>query len=251
MLILINYLGTNKYTMKNKIGNLYLLPSSLGNQDTNKILPGYNIQIMNQLDEFIVENARTARRFLKSAGYTYSLDTIKFHILDKHTNISEYSSFLNSLLDGKDIGLLSEAGTPCIADPGADIVKIAHEKNIKVIPLIGPSSIILSLMASGFNGQNFAFHGYLPIENNARSKKIKELEKTLFREDQTQIFIETPYRNMKLLNSILENCSNKTNLCIASDITLDSEFIISNSIYNWKKNIPEINKKPTVFLLYK
>jgi 16S rRNA (cytidine1402-2'-O)-methyltransferase len=154
-------------------------------------------------------------------------------------------------LEGKNIGLLSEAGTPCIADPGSDIVKIAHEKNIKIIPLIGPSSIILSLMASGFNGQNFAFHGYLPIENNARSKKIKELEKTLFREDQTQIFIETPYRNMKLLNSILENCSNKTNLCIASDITLDSEFIISKSIYNWKKNIPEINKKPTIFLLYK
>ena len=237
--------------MKKKCGNLYLIPSSLGNQDTRKILPGYNISIMNQLDEFIVENARTARRFLKSAGYTQSLDKLKFHILDKHTNIAEYSSFLNSVLNGKNIGLLSEAGTPCIADPGAAIVKIAHQKNIKIIPLIGPSSIILSLMASGFNGQNFAFHGYLPIENNARAKKIKEIEKTVFREDQTQIFIETPYRNMKLLNSLIENCSKKTILCIACDITLDSEFIKSKSIYEWKKNIPEVNKRPTVFLLYK
>ncbi len=237
--------------MKKKIGNLYLIPSSIGSQETRKILPEYNILIMNQLDEFIVENERTTRRFLKSVGYTQSLDKLKLHILDKHTDFAEYPSFLNSVLEGKNVGLLSEAGVPCVADPGASIVKMAHQKNIKVIPLTGPSSIILSLMASGFNGQNFVFHGYLPIENYARAKKIKEIEKTIFREDQTQIFIETPYRNMKILNSLLENCSNKTLLCIACDITLDSEYIESKSIYKWKENAPEINKRPTVFLLYK
>ena len=237
--------------MKQKTGNLYLLPSSLGGRDTSKILPAFNILLMNQLDEFIVENARTARRFLKSAGYTSSLDTIKFHILNKHTDISEHPSFLNSITAGKNIGLLSEAGTPCIADPGADIVKIAHQKNIKVIPLTGPSSIILALMASGFNGQNFAFHGYLPIDNHARVKKIKEIEKAVYNENQTQIFIEAPYRNMKLLNSLMGNCSDKTNLCIACDITLESELIITKSILKWQKNIPKINKRPTIFLLYK
>lgn len=237
--------------MKNKTGNLYLLPSSLGGKDTNKILPNYNTLIMNQLKEFIVENERTARRFLKSAGYTQPLNELNFHILNKHTNIADYPTFLESVVNGQDIGLLSEAGAPCIADPGASIVKIAHQKKIKVIPLTGPSSIILSLMASGFNGQNFTFHGYLPIGNNARAKKIKEIEKAIFKEDQTQIFIETPYRNMKLLDSILKNCSNNTTLCIACDITLESEFIESKTIYQWKKNFPEINKRPSVFLLFK
>jgi 16S rRNA (cytidine1402-2'-O)-methyltransferase len=175
-------------------GKLYLIPSSLGNSKLNSIIPEYNSKIINRLDEFIVENIRTARRFLKKTGFKKSFDNITFYILDKHSDQTEILSYLNSIDKGKDIGLLSEAGTPCIADPGAEIVRMAHQKNIRVIPLVGPSSIFLALMASGFNGQNFVFHGYLPVKKYLKINKIKTLEKDAQQKNQTQIFIETPYR---------------------------------------------------------
>ncbi len=231
-------------------GKLYLIPSSLGNSKLNSIIPEYNSKIINQLDEFIVENIRTARRFLKKTGFEKSFDNITFHILNKHSDQTEILSYLNSLDKGKDIGLLSEAGTPCIADPGAEIVRMAHQKNIRIIPLVGPSSIFLALMASGFNGQNFVFHGYLPIKKYLKTNKIKTLEKDAKQKDQTQIFIETPYRNKQLLDSIIETCNKETLLCIACNITLENEFIITKTIAEWSKTPPDIDKRPTVFLLY-
>ena len=231
-------------------GKLYLIPSSLGNSKLNSIIPEYNSKIINRLDEFIVENIRTARRFLKKTGFKKSFDNITFHILDKHSDQTEILSYLNSIDKGKDIGLLSEAGTPCIADPGAEIVRMAHQKNIRVIPLVGPSSIFLALMASGFNGQNFVFHGYLPVKKYLKINKIKTLEKDAQQKNQTQIFIETPYRNKQLLDSIIETCNKETLLCIACDITLKNEFITTKTIAEWSKNLPEIHKRPTVFLLY-
>ncbi|MCK4288597.1 MAG: SAM-dependent methyltransferase [Bacteroidales bacterium] len=231
-------------------GKLYLIPSSLGNSKLNSIIPEYNSKIINRLDEFIVENIRTARRFLKKTGFKKSFDNITFYILDKHSDQTEILSYLNSIDKGKDIGLLSEAGTPCIADPGAEIVRMAHQKNIRVIPLVGPSSIFLALMASGFNGQNFVFHGYLPIKKYLKINKIKTLEKDAQQKNQTQIFIETPYRNKQLLDSIIETCNKETLLCIACDITLKNEFITTKTIAEWSKNLPEIHKRPTVFLLY-
>ena len=237
-------------TIQNK-GILYLIPSSLGSSDIDNILPPYNKEIINTLNEFIAEDARTARRFLKSAGYALSLDNITFHLLNEHTQSIDKSTFLNSVRHGGNIGLLSEAGCPCIADPGAEIVKIAQAENIRVIPLVGPSSILMGLMASGFNGQNFAFVGYLPIEQKNRMKKLKELETLAIKNNQTQIFIETPYRNQKLLDDILKTCSSETLLCIASDITLQTEFIKTKTISEWKKDLPDIQKKTTVFLIYK
>ncbi|MCK4406693.1 MAG: SAM-dependent methyltransferase [Bacteroidales bacterium] len=231
-------------------GKLYLIPSSLGNSKLNSIIPEYNSKIINRLDEFIVENIRTARRFFKKTGFKKSFDNITFYILDKHSDQTEILSYLNSIDKGKDIGLLSEAGTPCIADPGAEIVRMAHQKNIRVIPLVGPSSIFLALMASGFNGQNFVFHGYLPVKKYLKINKIKTLEKDAQQKNQTQIFIETPYRNKQLLDSIIETCNKETLLCIACDITLKNEFITTKTIAEWSKNLPEIHKRPTVFLLY-
>ncbi len=232
-------------------GCLYLIPSGLGENAGKSIFPDFNKEIINSLDEFIVEDERTARRFLKSIGYLKPFDLIKYNILNKHTSVNEFSSFISSAKQGKSIGLLSEAGCPCVADPGADIVRLAHENNIKVIPLIGPSSIILGLMASGFNGQNFAFIGYLPIDKKERVQRIKQIESDIHRKNQTQIFIETPYRNKAVFEDIVGNCMDNTFLCIAVDLTLETELIISKSIKNWKKINPDINKKPVVFLLYK
>ena len=234
-----------------KSGILFLIPTVISENTSEKVLPSYLISIINGLDEFIVEDERSARRFLKAAGYLKPLDSITLHQLNKHTDITELPAFLNSLIHGKNIGLLSEAGCPCVADPGSAIVKLAHEHQILVKPLVGPSSILLALMASGLNGQNFVFHGYLPIEKNARIKKIKELENKSNRENQTQIFMEAPFRNMQLLNDILHSCNSNTSLCIASDITGSNEFIQTKSISEWKNKIPELNKKTVIFLLYK
>lgn len=203
----------------NKYGTLFLVPSLIAEDTANSVIPQEIINLISSLDEFIVENERTARRFLKTINYTKSLDSLILHTLNKHTEYSEIPSYINSLLNGKDIGLLSEAGCPCIADPGSEIVKLAHQHRINVKPLVGPSSILLALIASGFNGQNFGFNGYLPIDKSARSKKIKELESKAIKEDQTQIFMETPFRNMSLLNDILNFCKPSTLLCIAADIT--------------------------------
>lgn len=232
-------------------GFLYLLPTTIGETPIDKVIPAYVTKTINSLSEFIVEDVRTARRFLIKNGYSKPIDEIRFHLLHKHTPLEEIPEFLNNISKGISIGILSESGTPCIADPGADIVRIAHKKGIKVIPMVGPSSILLSLMASGFNGQNFAFVGYLPIDNSERNKKIKELEQKIYKQNQTQIFIETPYRNIKLFEALLSNCSNETLLCIACNISQSDEFIKTKSIKDWKKQTPDINKKNTIFLVYK
>ena len=237
--------------MTNK-GIIYLIPTTLGDTaQTADVIPEKVNQIINSIDEYIVENEKSARHYLKKMGIQKPLQEIVLHPLNQHTESKEISSYLNSINLGKNIGIISEAGCPGVADPGAEVVKLAHEKNITVIPLVGPSSILLALMASGFNGQSFTFNGYLPKERSERIKKIKELEKLAKEKSQTQLFIETPYRNMHLLEDILTSCDNRTPLCIACDITLSTEFIKTKSIFDWKKQIPDINKRPTIFLIYK
>ncbi len=234
-----------------KAGKLFLIPVSLGSGNIDKEIPAGNLQVINQLDEFIVENTRTARRSLRAMGYTKDFDSVKFHILDKHTPPIDIPGFLKNAADGKKIGLLSEAGSPCIADPGQQVVKYAHGKDLTVVPLVGPSSILLALIASGFNGQNFIFHGYLPIDKKQRIRKIKEIEQDAIKYDRTQIFMETPYRNNALLDDLTKNSGLSTLLCIASDLTTEQEFIKTLSIEEWKKKLPNLNKRPTIFLIYK
>jgi 16S rRNA (cytidine1402-2'-O)-methyltransferase len=235
-----------------KQGILYLIPTTLGDTaETADVLPVKVNAVINTIDEYIVENEKSARHYLKKMGIKKPLPEIILHPLNQHTESQEIASYLNSIHLGKNIGVISEAGCPGVADPGADVVKLAHEKNITVVPLVGPSSILLSLMASGFNGQNFAFNGYLPKERSERIKKIKELERLATVRNQTQLFIETPYRNTHLLEDIVANCEKQTKLCIACDVTLPSEFIKTKSISEWKKELPDINKRPTIFLLNK
>ena len=231
-------------------GILYLIPSDFGEGSPN-LLPASVIGIINTLNYFVVENEKSARHFLKRIGYTKSLNELHLFILNEHTDKNEIKKYLDPLFKGINIGILSEAGCPAVADPGSDIVSIAHDSGIKVKPLVGPSSILLALMASGFNGQNFIFHGYLPKEKNERIKKIQRIESEAINKNQTQIFIETPYRNNHLLKDIIDTCGKNTMLCIASDISLSNEFIKSLSINDWKKNLPDLNKRPTVFLIYK
>ncbi len=200
-------------------GTLYLIPITLGESPISQVIPEYNNTIINEIDVYIVENIKTARRFLKKAGILKPIDELTFFEIDKRSNTSNYPTFIKPLAEGKNIGVLSEAGCPGVADPGAEIVALAQELNYKVVPLVGPSSILLSLMASGFNGQSFCFNGYLPIEQKDRIYKLKDLERLAFREKQTQLFIETPYRNMPLLKDILVTLNNNTKLCIAVYIT--------------------------------
>ena len=233
------------------MSTLYLVPTSLGDTSFDRILPVQNTQIVNDLKYFIVEDVRTARRFLKKMNHAIDIDSLTFFILNQHTSPEELSGFLKPMFDGNDMGVLSEAGCPAIADPGADVVAIAQKHNFSVVPLVGPSSILLSLMASGFNGQSFAFVGYLPIQPADRSKALKKLESRVYSENQSQIFIETPYRNMKMLEDILHVCQPSTRLCIAVDITLDSEFIKTKTVKEWKSQLPDLNKRPCIFLIYK
>lgn len=230
---------------------LYLLPTTLGDTTIEKVLPAYNKEVILGIKHFIVEEVRTARRFLKKVDSSINIDELTFYPLNKHTSPEEISGYLKPLLAGSPMGVISEAGCPAVADPGADIVAIAQRKNLKVVPLIGPSSIILSVMGSGFNGQSFAFHGYLPIEPTARAKRIKELEQRIYSENQTQLFIETPYRNQKMMEDLLHNCRPQTKLCIAANITCEGEYIKTKSIKEWKGHLPEINKIPCIFLIYK
>ena len=230
---------------------LYLIPTSLGETGFDRILPAYNTEVVTSLRFFIVEDVRTARRFLKKANHDIDIDSLTFCILNQHTTAEELSSFLRPMFDGNDMGVLSEAGCPAIADPGADVVAMAQKNNFKVIPLVGPSSILLSLMASGFNGQSFAFTGYLPIERSERQKALKKLESRAYAEDQSQIFIETPYRNMKMLEEILQTCQSNTHLCIAVDITLETELIKTKTVKEWKTQLPDLNKRPCIFIIYK
>ncbi len=231
-------------------GTLYLIPTPLGSGDITRVIPVSVQQCVSVLSHFIVEHPKTARQFLKQNGCALPLQEIKMQVLNEHTRPEDIVHLLTPLLAGNDVGLLSEAGCPAVADPGAELVRIAHQRNIRVVPLVGPSSILLALMASGLNGQRFMFHGYLPVDPEKRLMKIAELEKESIIHDQTQIFIETPYRNQKLLEAIVQACHSTTNLCVASDITLVSEHIMTRTTREWEHLLPDINKRPSIFLLH-
>ena len=239
------------FEKKLRMAKLYMIPTTLGDTTIERVLPPDLTQLISSLSVFIVENIRTARRFLKKVNPAIVIDDLTFFELNQHTEKKEITRFLEPHQQGHDIGIISEAGCPGIADPGAEVVRIAHTKNITVVPLVGPSSILLALMASGMSGQNFAFNGYLPIKNPEKSQQIKMLEKRMQTEGQTQIFIEAPYRNVQLLEALLQHCEPETLLCIAADITLDTEFIRSKPISFWKANIPDIQKRPAIFMIGK
>lgn len=233
------------------MSTLYLIPCSLGETNFDRILPQYNAEIVSSIKYFIVEDLRSARRFLKKVNPAIVIDDLTFFVLNQHTTATELSSYIKPMAQGHDMGVISEAGCPAIADPGADVVAMAQSQQFKVVPLIGPSSILLALMASGFNGQSFAFVGYLPVQPADRVKALKKLENRIYSESQSQLFIETPYRNMKMLDDILNNCQPNTKLCIAADITLETEFIVTKTVKAWKGNVPDLSKRPTIFILYK
>lgn len=229
-------------------GKLYLIPTPLGTGKPQNYLDPESLQIISQIKHFIVEEERTARRFLSSLKIGINIPELILHVLNEHTKPQELLNYLDAIKEGN-IGLMSEAGVPCIADPGNLIVQMAHQKGIQVVPLIGPSSIIMALMASGMNGQNFAFNGYLPINSKERVNKIRQLEKRSQSEQQTQIFIEAPYRNLQLLKDITEACNPATKVAIAVDLTLETEFIKSMTVKEWRSNNPEIHKRPAIFLI--
>ena len=231
--------------------SLYLIPVTLGETPVEQVLPAYNREIILKIRHFIVENERTARRFLKKIDPSINIDDLTFYLLNKHTSPQVISDYLKPVIEGNPVGIISEAGCPAIADPGADVVAIAQQRNIPVVPLVGPSSILMALMASGFNGQSFAFHGYLPIDADKKIKTIKDCEQRIYAENQTQLFIETPYRNNKLVEDFLKICRPSTKLCIAADITCESEYIKTKSIGEWKKQVPDLSKRPCLFLIYK
>lgn len=237
--------------MDKEIGKLYLIPTTLGDNEPLEVLPLSVKKVIEELDCFIVENEKTARRFIKQITPRKSQPSLKILKLDKYADQLEVRTYLDCCAAGESVGLLSEAGVPAIADPGAEIVKLAHEKGIKVVPLVGPSSIILAMMASGFNGQNFAFNGYLPIDNAERKAAIKQLERLSKEKNQSQIFIETPYRNEKMLKDLKSTLTPTAKLCVACDITLQSEYIKTLTIKDWKQENPDIQKRPTIFIIHK
>jgi len=230
-------------------GLLYLVPNTLGNSDTTDTIPSGIKQKVNAINFFIVENLRNARRYLKNLNSSIDIDQLTFYELNEHTNQHDIPFFLQHARSGADTALLSEAGVPGVADPGAVVVRMAHELGIRVVPLTGPSSILLSLMSSGLNGQSFRFLGYLPVKQPERIKKIRNLDQTVRRTGVTQIFIETPYRNDRMIIDLLNTCHPTTLLCIAVDITQDSEFIHTKSVMDWKKRKPSLHKRPAIFLL--
>ncbi len=230
-------------------GKLYLIPAPISQTDIAWVLPVAVQQCVAEISHFIVEHPKTARQFLKQLHCKCPLQELNMQTLNEHTQAKDLLSLLDPILAGHDVGLLSEAGCPAVADPGAGLIRLAHKKNIPVVPLVGPSSILLALMASGLNGQRFAFHGYLPVESTARASKILELEKTSINLKQTQIFIETPYRNQKLLEQLVKVCNDNTDLCVAIDLTFVREMIATKSIKEWRRSLPDINKIPAIFLL--
>lgn len=231
--------------------SLFLISMTLGDTSIERVIPAYNIEIVSGLKHYIVENVRTARRFLKKCNPEVDIDSLTFYELNKHTDKDQIAGYLKPIRSGESIGVISEAGCPAVADPGADVVAIAQREGYKVVPLVGPSSMLMAIMASGFNGQSFAFHGYLPIDANERIKKLKQLEARAYNEDQTQLFIETPYRNQKLAEDILQHCKPQTRLCIAMNITCEDEYIVTRSVKSWKGKLPDMHKKPCVFLIYR
>jgi len=232
-----------------KKGKLYLIPTTLGDGTEEKTLPSSVLNAIKNIDIFIVENIRTSRRFIKKMYKEKDIDNTIFFSYGKHDKLDLQEDFLPHIYSGKDVGVISEAGVPCVADPGSKIVDFAHQFQVKVVPIVGPSSILLALMASGFNGQNFAFTGYLPIDKLERKKKLIGLEILSRKTNQTQIFMETPYRNVQMFEAILQTSSKLTKLCIASNISLNDEKIITKTIGEWKLEKPNIHKKPTIFLI--
>ena len=214
---------------------LYLIPVTLGNTPIEQVLPAYNKQVICNIRHFIVEEVRTARRFLKQVDRDINIDELTFYPMGKHADAASFSKYLDALRNGEDMGVISEAGCPAVADPGADVVAIAQREGLKVVPLVGPSSMLLAVMGSGFNGQSFAFHGYLPIAPTDRAKRLKQLESRSAAEHQTQLFIETPYRNHKIIADILSACNPRTRLCIASGLTTEKEYICSKTVKEWKQ----------------
>ncbi|RYH74824.1 SAM-dependent methyltransferase [Flavobacteriaceae bacterium 144Ye] len=237
--------------MNNTYGKLYLIPTRLGDNPPLEVLPISVKKIIEMVDDYIVENQKTARHFIKRVSPRKSQPSLNINVLNKYTEDFEISNFLDACKAGKPMGLLSEAGCPGIADPGAEIVKLAHQSNIQVVPLVGPSSIILALMSSGMNGQNFAFNGYLPIDKAERKSALKRLEKLSFEQNQTQLFIETPYRNNKMLEDICSLLHQNTRICIACDITLPTEYIKTQTVNEWKKTKIDLHKRPSIFAIHK
>lgn len=235
--------------MNTKKGNLYLIPGPLGDGDARQVLPDYNFQLIRKLEIFVVEELRTARRFLKKCGYTGNFDETTFFVLNEHTPESEVFSFLEPAHAGMDTGLISEAGCPAVADPGSILVRTAHEQGIRVVPLSGPSSIMMALMSSGFNGQQFTFHGYLPVKEHERGIKLKEIARDTLKTGQAHIFIETPYRNRQMIESILKNCPENLSLCIACNLTMPDEEITTLPVSIWKRKNYNPGKKPSVYLI--
>jgi 16S rRNA (cytidine1402-2'-O)-methyltransferase len=231
-------------------GTLYLIPTPLGDSALDSILPPAVRAIAAQLDTYIVEHPKTARAFLKQIATHTPLQQLNLLVLDEHTPASDLPALLEPLRAGKDVGLISEAGCPAVADPGSSLVRLAHQQGIRVIPLVGPSSILLSLMASGLSGQRFTFHGYLPVDKSERKNKLLALELAADTHDETQIFIETPYRNRQMLEAITTTCNDATAVCVATDVTLATEMIVTKTVAEWKENLPDIDKRPTVFLLH-
>ncbi|MBR1798923.1 MAG: SAM-dependent methyltransferase [Bacteroidales bacterium] len=232
-------------------GKLILFPVGIGAESLDCSLPLTNMQLLTTCRTFIVEEVRTARRFLKHAVYPHPIDDTTFLILNEHTPTESIGHYLDAALQGQNIGLLSEAGLPCIADPGALATRMAHHMGIEVVPLVGPSSLMLALMASGMNGQNFAFNGYLPIDRSKRAVSIRHFEERMLRDKQTQIFIEAPYRNNQLLDALCTTLRSSTLICVAADLTLPTQTIITLSTSQWAKRRKEVNlhKRNTVFLI--
>jgi len=231
---------------------LYLIPVTLGSTEINQVLPSYNHDVIMGIRHFIVENIRSARRFLRQVDREFPIDDSQFYEMGKHADERLFNLYLQALRDGKPMGVISEAGCPAVADPGADVVAIAQRQKLRVIPLVGPSSMIMAVMASGLNGQSFAFNGYLPVDPQDRAKKLKALETRAWNEHQTQLFIETPYRNLKMFQALVQTLRPQTRMCIAAGITTVDEYIHTHTIAEWKKTeLPDLSKVPAIFLINK
>ena len=231
---------------------LYLIPVTLGETPQSKVLPSYNHDVIVNIKHFIVESKKSAIRFLVNVDKSIDIDSLTFYELNEHTDLKTIGNYLDPLLKQKvSMGVISDAGCPAVADPGAAVVEMAQKKNLKVVPLVGPSSMIMAVMGSGFNGQSFAFNGYLPAKPAERASKLKSLEARAWKEDQTQLFIEAPYRNLKMLETMLQCLRKDTRICIASGITTEAEYIHTHTVEEWKKlPAPDINKVPSIFLIY-
>lgn len=230
-------------------GKLYLIPSPLGDNDPAEVIPAPVLDLLPTLDCFVVEEVRTVRRYLSRAGLKGHIEGLEFHELNEHTTPAEIAPLVRLFDNGRNVGLISEAGLPAVADPGAQLVALCHREGVEVVPLVGPSSLMLALMASGLNGQSFTFCGYLPAKTEERRNAIKSIEKVSQSKRQTQIFIETPYRNDAMFSDLLQSCRPSTRICIAADITLPDEYILTKTVAEWKKEKPIIGKRPCVFLM--